>query len=96
MVGNERDADDRAARGMKSAGRLVGSNHYVWQRTKANGVPPWVAWLISVVVLVGAGGAVGVYLASHSLLASLVILGVCWLFALGVLSLVDLGRQFRD
>jgi hypothetical protein len=42
--------------------RLVSSNHYLWERTKAQGLPRWAAWAVAVAVGLGAVGGAVVYI----------------------------------
>jgi hypothetical protein len=73
--------------------RLVSSNHYLWERTKAQGLPRWAAWTVAVAVGFGAVGGAVVYVSSHSLLAAAVVLGVFWLMGLVVLNFADMAQR---
>jgi hypothetical protein len=75
--------------------KFVSSNHYLWERTKAQGLPRWAAWAVGVAVGLGAVGGAVVYLSSHSLLAAAVVLGVFWLMGLVVLNFADMAQRKR-
>jgi hypothetical protein len=96
MAGSEGDPEDPFRRRVDAAASFVGSNHNMWQRTKANGLPRWAQWFVIVAMILGVAGAVGVYAATRSLLAAAVIPGFCWLVASFVLYMVDLDRRARE
>lgn len=85
--------DDRTRWFVSAMVGSLGANHRLWQRTKSHGLPGWALVVVCAAVVLGMAGAAVVYVSSHSVLASSVMLGIGWLVATAVVSMADLGRR---
>lgn len=88
---NDRPATDHSR--TDRAARLVASNHSLWERTKAHGLPRWAARTVAAAFVIGVVSAALAYLVSHSLLAVVVIIGPCWFVGLVVLTFADMAER---
>lgn len=72
---------------------LVASNHNMWERTKSQGLPRWATWSASLMVVLGLVAGSLVCVASHSWLATGVLVGTFSIAVVPILNFADLDRR---